>query len=111
MSTPAIVTVNNEQGDSLVHVYQQHDGMDVEETIKKFVDGKEMWNGIPGGKSVPDDGFNGMDSLAAHLVKHMLSITSSIYILSTTDVEDYIGSYRYRIDYIDGQIRVERVEE
>ena len=108
MSTPAIITVNSEQGEPLVHIYQQHDGMDVEETVKKFVDGKEMWNGIPGGKSVPDDGFNGMDSLAAHLVKHMLSVTSSIYLLPKSD--EFICDYRYHIDYVDSQIRVERIE-
>lgn len=109
MSTPAIVTVNNEQSEPLIHIYQQHDGMDVGGTIREFIDGKEMWNGIPGNKNVPDDGFNGMDSLAAHLVKHMLSITSSIYILSKVEVKDYICDFRYCIDYVDGQIRIERV--
>lgn len=107
MATRAVVTVNDEHGESLIHIYQHYDGYDVGETIKKFIDGKEVWNGIPGGKNVPDDGFNGMGSFAAHLINHMVSTTSSIYVVDEPGGCD--ADYQYIIDYIDGQIRIESV--
>jgi len=72
--TTGLIIVLDEHGDTCASFYQNGDGGPhwLGESIKDFLRDKEVVSGIPPGFNTPEDGFNGMNHLASHLIAFLV---------------------------------------
>ena len=102
MGIRSTTKIIDERGITLVNIYRQYDG-DLDghgQELAKFLQGKEMINGINGQSMA--QAANGMGCLAAQIVAHFKVGIGGFYLESPNATEDF----DYEVKLVKGELEI-----